>query len=99
MEVGSRDQALRQLGLHDSPLDQLIEGKKTRGSSALGITLCSSGVVLEGCDLSLKLLVELLQLLLLTEYVLAVERHLFSLMIRLLLLFLYLLLHLVEHLK
>jgi len=53
MKAGSRDQVLRQIGLHDLPLDQLVEVMKTWGSSALGIALCSSGVVLKGCDLSL----------------------------------------------
>ena len=74
VKAGSRDQVLRQLGLHDSPLDQVVEGMETRRFSALGIALCLSGVVLEGCDLSLDLLVELFQLLLITEHILTIER-------------------------
>jgi len=99
MEAGDSDQMLRQLSLHDLLLDQLVESMETRGSSALGVAFCLSGVVLEGYDLSLELLVELLQLLLVTEDIIAVERHLFSLTIGLLLLFLHLFLHLIEHLK
>ena len=72
---------------------------ETWGSSALGIALCLSGVILEGYNLSLKLLVELPLLLLLMEDVLAIECYLFLLMIGLLLLFLHLLFHLIEHLK
>ena len=36
VEAGNWDQMLRQLGLHDSTLDQLIEAMETRESSALG---------------------------------------------------------------
>ena len=80
-------------------LDWLIEGMETQRSSTLRVAICLGGVVLEGCDLSLDLLVVLLQLLLLAENVLAVNRHLFSLTIELLLLFLHLLLQLIDHLK
>ena len=54
VEVGSWDQVLRKLGLHDSLLDQLIEGTKIQRSSVLGVTLCLRGVVLEGCDMGLE---------------------------------------------
>ena len=47
MEAGSRDQVLRQFGLYNSSLDQLVEGMETRESSALRIILCLSGIVLE----------------------------------------------------
>ena len=72
---------------------------ETQGSSFLRVTFYPYGVILEGCNLSLELFVELLQLLLLTEDVLMFDGYLFSLAIGLLLLFLHLLLHLVEHLK
>ena len=47
MEAGSRDQVLRQFGLYNSPLDQLVEDMETQESSALRIILCLSGIVLE----------------------------------------------------
>jgi len=65
----------------------------------LGVVVSLSGIVLEGYNLSLELLVELLQLLLLTEDVLAVECHLLSLTVGILLLFFHLLFYLMEHLK
>ena len=58
MEVGSLNQALRQLGLHDLFLDQLIEGIKIQEPPALRIALRLRRVLLEGCDLGLELLVE-----------------------------------------
>jgi len=54
---GKWDQVLRQLG-HDSFLDQFIEGMEISGPPALRIALCLRGVILEGCDLGLELLVE-----------------------------------------
>ena len=51
MDESSWDQVLRQLGLHDPFLDQLVGGMETRGSIALGITLCLCKVVLEDCQL------------------------------------------------
>jgi len=56
-------------------------------------------IVLKGFDLGQELFVEQSQPLLLLEDVLAVESHPFSFMVRLRLLFLYLLFHLIEHLK
>ena len=76
-----------------------IRGMETRGSSIPVVVFCPCGVILKGCDLSLELLVELLQLLLFTEDVLTFKHYLFSLTIELLLLFFHLLFHLVEHLK
>jgi len=52
------DKVLRQLGLHDPFLDQLVEGMKTQGSVRLEVALCLCRVVLDGCDLGLELLVE-----------------------------------------
>ena len=60
MEAGGWDHVLRQLGLHDPLLDQFIEGMENRGSPVLGIAFCSRRVVLEGDNLSLELLIELL---------------------------------------
>ena len=99
VEASEWDQVLRQFGLHDLLLDQLVKGVETRVSSVLGVIFSPCVVVLEGCDLSLELLVELLQLFLLMEDVLRFERHLFSLTIGLLLLFLHFLFHLVQNLK
>ena len=65
----------------------------------LGIAIHLYCVVLEGCDLSLKLLVEQSQLLLLLKNVLAIKSHLLSLTIKLCMLFLHLFSHLIEHLK
>jgi len=56
--VSGWDQVLRQFGLHDLLLDQLVEGVETLGSSILKVALCPCGVVLEGDYLSLELLVE-----------------------------------------
>ena len=68
------------------------------GPPALSVALCPRGVVLESSDLSLELLVEQLQLLF-SKDIFTFERRLFLLMIRMFMLFLYLLLHLIEHLK
>ena len=90
---------MRQLGLHDPLLDQLVEGMKIGRPVALGIALSLYGVVLEGYDLGLKPLVKQPQLFLFSDDVFAVESHLLPLTIRLQLLFFHLLSHLVEHLK
>ena len=88
---------LRQLGLHDLLLDQLVESMATRRPSTLGVALGSHGIVLEGDDLSLELLVERFHFLF-TEDVVTIERHMFSLAIGLQLFF-HLLSHFIEHLK
>ena len=49
---------IRWFSLHDLLLDQLIKGMEIRRSVALGATLSLCKVVLEGCDLGMKLLVE-----------------------------------------
>ena len=49
---------MRQLGLHDPLLDQLVESVEIRGPVALGVTFYLRRVVLEGCDLGLELLIE-----------------------------------------
>jgi len=82
MEADGRDQVLRQLGIDNPLLDQFIEGVEIRGSLVLGVAYCSHRVVLEGDDLSLKLLIELLQFFLFTKDV-TIERHLRPLAIRL----------------
>ena len=56
--MSSWNQVLRQLGLHDLFLDQLVEGMETMGSVAFEVTFCLCRVVPEGCNLGLKLLVE-----------------------------------------
>ena len=56
-------------------------------------------IVLKGSDLSLELIVELHQCLLLTNDILTVESRLLLIAIRLDLLFLHLLFHVSEHLK
>jgi len=99
VDVSSWDQVLRQLGLHDPFLDQLIEGLEARGSVALGVTLCLRRVVLESYNLGLKLLVECFSSSCSRMMFSWVERHLFPLTIELQLLLLHLLSHLVEHLK
>jgi len=74
--AGGRDQVLRQLGLHDPLLDQFIEGMEIRGPHILSVAFFSRGVVLEGDDLSLELLIELLQFFLFAKDVVIIERHL-----------------------
>ena len=81
VEASGWDQVLRQFSLHDPLQDQLIEGAENRGCSVLGIAFCPCGIVLEGCNLSLELLVELFQLIFLTEDILTLEHHLFLLTI------------------
>ena len=49
---------LRQLGLHDPFLDQLIEGMETQEFVALEVALCLRKVALKGYNLGLELLVE-----------------------------------------
>jgi len=56
VEADGRDQVLRQLGLYDPLLDQLIESLKIWVPPALGVALCVHEVVLEGDNLSLELL-------------------------------------------
>ena len=74
------------------------EGKET-GRHVIRRTPNLCWIVLEGWDLGLKLLVEQSQLLLLPEDILVIEGHLLPHAIGLLLLFLHLLSHLIEHLK
>ena len=76
-----------------------MEDVEIWGPPALRVALCSRGLVLEGSDLDLKLLVEQLQLLLFTEDIVTIEHHLLPPAILLQLLFLYLLSHLVKLLK
>jgi len=87
------------LDLHDPLLDQLIEGKEIRRHVVLELARNLYWIVLEGCDFGLELLVEQSQLLLLLEDIFVIEGHLLPLAIGLLMLFLNLLSHLVEHLK
>jgi len=86
-----------QLGFSNSLLDQLIKGVKIGNPLSLAPPFVL--VVLEGYNLSLELLVEQSQLLLLLEDDLVVEGHLLPLAIRLHLLFLHLLPYHVGHLK
>jgi len=83
VEASGRDQVLRQLSLHDPLLYQFIEGVEIRGPPILGVTFFSHGIVLEGNDLSLKLLIELLQFFLFMKNVVTIQRHLRPLAIRL----------------
>ena len=84
-----------QLGFRDLSLDQLVKGSEVR--SPFLLRRCE--VVLEGSDLSLELVLELTQCLLLTDDILAVEKCLLPIAIRLCLLLLHLFLHVDEHLK
>ena len=79
------------LSLHCPLLDQFIEGMEIRRLVALEIALHLCWVVLEGCDLSLALLIEQFQLLMLLQDSLTIESHLLALAIKLHLLFLHLL--------
>ena len=67
---------LRQLSLHDPFLNQFVKGMEIWGSPALGVAFCVHSIILEGSDLSLKLLVEQLQIFLLVEDVVTFECHL-----------------------
>ena len=60
-------------------LDQFIKSAEVRSLAILGVTLWLRWITLKGCDMGLELLVEQLQLLLLSEDVLAIKSHLFSL--------------------
>ena len=73
VEVGGRDQVLRQLGLHHSLLDQFIEGMEVRRPPVLGVAFCSRGVNLKGDDLSLELLIEQLQFFLFAKDVVTID--------------------------
>jgi len=77
METGGQDQVLRQLGLLDLLLDQFIEGMKIQRPPILGVAFCSCKVVLEGDELSLKLLIKLFQFFLFMKDVITVE-HIYS---------------------
>jgi len=72
---------LRQFGIHDPLLDQFIEGMEIWGPPILGVAFCSRRVVLKGDDLSLKLLIELLQFFLFVKDFVMIENHMLSLMI------------------
>jgi len=85
--------------LLDPLLDQRVESMEVKRPVVLGIAIHLYCVILEGCDLSLELLVEQSQLLLLLKNVLAIKSHLLPLTIRLHMLFLHLFSHLIEHLK
>ena len=87
------------LDLHDPLLDQLIEGKEIRRHVVLELAPSLYWIILEGCDFGLELLVGQSQLLLLLEDIFVIEGHLLPLAIGLLMLFLNLLSHLVEHPK
>ena len=80
-EDGWSRSVLRQLGLYDPLLDQLVEGVDIWGPPALGVTFCVHEVILEGGDLSLELLIKQLQFLF-AEDVVTFERHLLPLLIR-----------------
>jgi len=84
-----------QLGFRNPSLDQLVKGSEVRRSN----DFCRWLVVLEHSDLSLELIVELSQCLLLMDDILAVESRLLPIMIRLGLLFFYLLFYIGEHLN
>ena len=63
------------LGFYDLSLDQLVKGSEDKRSNDFRLTfrLHRCLVVLEGSDLSLELVIELPQCLLLTDGILAVE--------------------------
>jgi len=88
-----------QLGFRDSSLDQLVKGLEIERYFKLAFRMRRCLVVLEDSNLSLELVIELPQRLLLTDGVLAVEIRLLPIAIRLGLLFLHLLFHISEHLK
>jgi len=67
---------VRQFGLHDPLLNQLLMGMKIEGNVTLTVALCLCRFILEGYDLGLEQLVEQSQLLLPSKDVLAVESHL-----------------------
>jgi len=73
-------------------------GRRLGDLFVLELTPSLCWIILKGCDLGLELLVKH-QFLLLLKDIFAIEGHLLLLTIRLLLLFLYLISHLVGHLK
>jgi len=73
---------VRQLGLHDLLLDQLIEGMEIGRLVALGVILSLCKVVPESCDLGLEQLAKQPQLFLFPDNVLAIESHPLSLTIK-----------------
>ena len=81
MDSGSWAWVVRQLGLHDLLLDQHVEGMEIRRPIVLRVTLRLCRIVLEGCDLGLKLFVEPPQCLLPTDDILAIESRLLSIAI------------------
>ena len=76
VEAGGWDQVLRKLGLYYPLLDQFIKGGEIQGPPILGVAFFLRGVVLQGDDLSLELLIELLQFFLFMKYIVMIECHL-----------------------
>jgi len=79
MDLGGQSQVILSSGLVDTLLDQFIKSAEVRSLAVLGVTLRLRWITLKGCDMGQELLVEQLQLLLLSEDVLTIMSHLFSL--------------------
>ena len=78
MDLDGWNRVIRQLGLLDQLLDQLIKGPEVGRTVVVRVTLHLHWVILEGGDLGQKLLVELPESLLFLKDVLAIESHLLS---------------------